>query len=137
MKIILKINNDNKIILSLFEGKKEKGSLEWREDNSLSRVLLAKIDEILRKNIADVDPAPISLSKKDRLLHGSAKMANHGAGHKDWAICPTRGGRYPQRNWCGVDKISEYKIISDVPQKWTSVRIAKITFETLGIARKK
>jgi hypothetical protein len=88
MRIILKINEDNSIKLSLFDGKKEKDSLTWKENNSLSRILLGKIDQLLRRNSS------------------------------------------------GVDKISEYKIISGVPQKWTSVRIAKITFETLKLAKK-
>lgn len=33
-----------------------------------------------------------------------------------------------------LDKISGYKIISDVPNNWTTCRIAKITFESLMIA---
>jgi tRNA A37 threonylcarbamoyladenosine modification protein TsaB len=88
MRIILKINEDNNIKLSLFEGKKEKDSLEWKDENSLSRVLLSKIDQILKKN----------------------KI--------------------------GLDKISGYKIISDVPENWTSARIAEITLKSLALAKK-
>ena len=39
-----------------------------------------------------------------------------------------------QKNSLGVDKISGYKIISEVPRKWTTYRIADITFKTLKIA---
>jgi len=85
MQLILEIKQ-NKIGLNLISGGKSLNKLEWKEDNSLSRLLLAKIDQLLRKN----------------------KI--------------------------GVDKISGYKIISDVPKNWTSARIAKITFESLGIA---
>ena len=69
--------------LQLAGNGKAVGRLAWKEENNLSRTLLQKIDEILKKN----------------------KI--------------------------GVDKISGYKIMSDVPQKWTSWRIAKITLETL------
>ncbi|MFA6193691.1 MAG: hypothetical protein WC726_02420 [Parcubacteria group bacterium] len=91
MKIILKINEDKSIRLSLFEGKKEKDSLSWKDDNSLSRFLLVNLDKLLRKN------------------------------------------------GVGLDKISGYTIISEVPQKWTTYRIADITFRTLklaGVAKK-
>lgn len=91
MKIILKINEDKRIKLSLFDGKKEIDCLEWKDENSLSRVLLANLDKLLRKN------------------------------------------------GLGLDKISGYKIISKVPQKWTIYRIADITFRTLklaGVAKK-
>ncbi len=37
----------------------------------------------------------------------------------------------------GVDKISGYKIISDVPRKWTTCRIAEIIFDILELAKKK
>ncbi|HBB36743.1 MAG: hypothetical protein UX02_C0001G0111 [Candidatus Moranbacteria bacterium GW2011_GWC1_45_18] len=86
MKIVLKIDDNNVVRIFLFKGKKEKESLEWKEENSLSRFLLANLDKLLRKNGA------------------------------------------------GLDKISEYKIISDVPENWTSARIAKVTFESLEIA---
>lgn len=86
MKIILNINENSNIKLSLFDGKKEKGSLKWRDKNSLSRVLLANLDKLL------------------------------------------------ERNGAGVDKISGYKIISEVPRKWTTYRIADINFKTLEIA---
>jgi len=42
-----------------------------------------------------------------------------------------------RKNKLGLDKISGYKIISDVPEKWTTYRIAKITLETLVLAKKK
>ncbi len=83
MKFQLEIKNDNKITLKLTDGGKNAGSLAWKENNDLSRTLLVKIDQLLRKN---------------RI---------------------------------GVDKISGYKIISDVPENWTSARIAKIAFESL------
>lgn len=85
MKIILKINEDKSVKLSLFEGKKEKDSLEWKDENSLSRFLLVNLDNILRKN----------------------KL--------------------------GLDKISGYTIISEVPKIWTTYRIADITLKTLKI----
>lgn len=86
MYICLEIKEDKKVRLSLRNGKKVEDWLEWKENNSLSQLLLKKIDEILR------------------------------------------------RNGIGVDKISGYKIISDVPKSWTSVRIAGITFESFEIA---
>lgn len=88
MKIILKINEENNIKLSLFEGKGEVGNLEWKDENSLSLVLLSKIDQLLR------------------------------------------------RNKIGLDKISGYKIMSQVPENYTSFRIAKITLESLMIGKK-
>lgn len=88
MKLQLEIKSDNKIILQLKSGGKDAGSLAWEENNDLSRRLLQKIDQILRKNRV------------------------------------------------GVDKISGYKIISDVPGNWTSVRIAEITFKSLALAKK-
>jgi hypothetical protein len=87
MNIELKINEDKDIKLSLFDGKKEKDSLEWKDDNSLSRVLLVNLDKLLRKNKS------------------------------------------------GLDKISGYTIISEVPQKWTTYRIADITLKTLNIGK--
>jgi hypothetical protein len=87
MKIILKINEDNSIKLSLFEGKKEVDSLEWKDDSNLSRLLLLKIDQLLKKN----------------------KI--------------------------GLDKIYGYKIISQVPENYTSFRIAKITLDSLMIGK--
>jgi len=39
-----------------------------------------------------------------------------------------------RKNKLGVDKIAGYKIISKVPRKWTTVRIAEITFRGLQIA---
>ncbi|MDP1845942.1 MAG: hypothetical protein Q8L09_04320 [Candidatus Moranbacteria bacterium] len=88
MKIILTINEDNSIKLSLFEGKKEKDSIEWEDENSLSRFLLVNLDKLLRKN----------------------KI--------------------------GLDKIYGYKIMSQVPENYTSFRIAKITLDSLMIGKK-
>jgi hypothetical protein len=39
-----------------------------------------------------------------------------------------------RKNKLALDKIAEYKIISKVPRKWTTVRIAEITFGGLQIA---
>jgi hypothetical protein len=86
MNLQLEIKKDNKMILRLVGNGGNTSFSIWRDSNSLSRTLLAKIDKLLRKNRV------------------------------------------------GVDKISGYKIISDVPENWTSARIAKITFESLGIA---
>jgi hypothetical protein len=137
MQIVLRIKKNGKMRLELVRGKKAVDGLEWREENSLSRLLLAKIDEILKKNKISLDPAPNSLSKISRVSLGrSVKMANHGAGYKGWAIRPARRGKYGRRNWCGVDKISKFEIISDVPRKWTTCRIAEITLKSLALAKK-
>ena len=88
MKIILKINEDNSIKLSLLEGNKEKDSLAWKDSSNLSRLLLLKIDQLLKKN----------------------KI--------------------------GLDKIFGYKIMSQVPENYTSFRIAKITLDGLMIGKK-
>ncbi|HUD08713.1 MAG TPA: hypothetical protein VMQ48_01325 [Candidatus Saccharimonadales bacterium] len=85
MKIILKINEEKNIKLSLFEGKREVDGLEWKDENSLSRVLLSNLDKLL------------------------------------------------QKNGVGLDKIASYNIISKVPQKWTTYRIADIALKTLKI----
>jgi hypothetical protein len=37
------------------------------------------------------------------------------------------------KNGLGVDKISGWQIMSEVPQKWTTYRIADITLKTLNI----
>jgi hypothetical protein len=87
-RIFLKISGNNDIKLDLVEKKKITGSLDWRDNNNLSRLLLLKIDELLRK------------------------------------------GKI------GLDKISGYKIISEVPENYTSFRIAKITLESLIIGKK-
>jgi hypothetical protein len=63
----------------------EKDSLEWKDENSLSQLLLANLDKLLRKNRV------------------------------------------------GLDKISGWQIMSEVPQKWTTYRIADITLKTLKI----
>lgn len=87
MKIILKINEENNISLSLLDGKKEKDGLEWKDNSNLSRLLLSKIDQLLKNN----------------------KI--------------------------GLDKISGYKIMSQVPENYTSFRIAKMTLESLIIGK--
>jgi pantothenate kinase type III len=87
MNIQLYIGENSDIKLSLFEGKKEKDSLLWKDENSLSQLLLANLDKLLKKN------------------------------------------------GVGLDKISGYTIISKVPQKWTTYRIADITLKTLNIGK--
>ncbi|MDD5489682.1 MAG: hypothetical protein PHP25_03345 [Candidatus Moranbacteria bacterium] len=86
MKLQFEIRKNNRIILRLAGKGENAGVLFWEDNNSLSRTLLQKIDQILKKK----------------------KIA--------------------------FDNIREYKIISDVPENWTSARIAKITLESLGIA---
>jgi hypothetical protein len=85
MNIKLYIGENSDIKLSLFEGKKEKDNLGWQDENSLSQLLLANLDKLLRKN------------------------------------------------GLGLDKISGWQIMSEVPQKWTTYRIADITLKTLKI----
>ncbi len=53
-QLILNIEK-NKARLELVSGRKVLDSLEWEEDNSLSRLLMVKIDEILRKNKLAID----------------------------------------------------------------------------------
>ena len=108
-QLILNIEK-TKIRLDLVSGRKNLDSLEWKENNNLSRTLLRKIDEILKKNKIRLDPAG-NLSRKS--LHKTSHSANISN---------------------GVDKISGYKIMSDVPKNWTSVRIAEITLKSLMIA---
>jgi len=55
MKIILKINEDSGVKLSLFEGKREVDGLAWKDENSLSRFLLVNLDKLLRKNKVGLD----------------------------------------------------------------------------------
>jgi len=43
--------------------------------------------------------------------------------------------RILKKSGAELDKISGWRIISEVPRKWTTYRIAQITFRTLGIAR--
>ena len=86
MKLLVDMKSDA-VKLSLVAGGKIVDELTWAENNSLSRLLLAKIDLILRKNKT------------------------------------------------GLDKISEFEIISEVPKKWTSYRIAEITLKSLMLAR--
>jgi hypothetical protein len=85
MDIKLYIGEISDIKLSLFDGKKEIDSFEWKDENSMSLFLLANLDKLLRKN----------------------KL--------------------------GLDKISGWQIMSEVPQKWTTYRIADITLKTLKI----
>ena len=40
-----------------------------------------------------------------------------------------------RKNKMGLDKISGYKIISEVPRKWTTYRIAEIILKSLMIAK--
>jgi hypothetical protein len=85
MQLKLYISENSDIKLSLYDGKKEVDRLKWKDENSLSRVLLSNIDKLLRKN------------------------------------------------GMGLDKISGWQIMSQVPQKWTTYRIADITLKTLKI----
>ena len=87
MNIKLYIGENSDIKLSLFDGKREKDSLAWQDENSLSHLLLANLDKLLRKN------------------------------------------------GLGLDKISGWQIMSEVPKKWTTYRIADITLKTLNIGR--
>jgi len=82
MRLIVNIL-DNKVKLDLFDRNKDIDSLNWEDNNSMSRLLLEKIDKLLR------------------------------------------------RNGIALDKISDYKIISKVPKKYTSYRIAEITLKSL------
>ncbi len=77
----------SKVLLRLSSDKERRDVLAWKDDNSLSRLLLEKIDKLL------------------------------------------------SRNKIGLDKISGYKIISNVPKNWTSVRIAEITLKSLMLAK--
>jgi|YelNatPaOPRAMG01_1025707.scaffolds.fasta_scaffold12145_2 hypothetical protein len=78
----------SKILLRLANNKGDIDFLVWKDNNSLSRFLLEKINQLLRKNNI------------------------------------------------GLDKISGYKIIRDVSETWTSIRVAKITLESLMLAKK-
>ena len=86
MTIILEIGKE-KIKLSFSEGKTCIIGIKWKENHDLSRILLVKIDELLKKYKV------------------------------------------------GVDKISGYKIISEVPKSWTTYRIAEITLKALMVAK--
>ena len=110
MNLKLEIRKNNKIILQLTDNRRVIASSVWKEDNNLSRTLLRKIDESLKKNKIGLDPVRNSKKKASKQL-GSRKISN------------------------GVDKISGFEIISDVPKKWTSYRIAEITLKTLELAR--
>lgn len=113
-KIILEIKEkSDRSLVYLGEalGNAKNRKKETLKKENISLELLPAIDRLLKKNSLSLDPTPIP---------GKRTKKNRAVVHK---------------NWCGVDKISEYKIISDVPKNWTSVRIAKITFEVLGLAR--
>lgn len=84
-KIFLRIGKVNDFRLELVGKRKVVFDSEWRDSHNLSRLLLVKIDQLLKKN----------------------KI--------------------------GLDKIFGYKIISQVPENYTSFRIAKITLEGLMI----
>ena len=87
MTLNLYIEQNDTVRLSLLSGGEALDGLAWKENNNLSRTLLANLDKLARKN------------------------------------------------GVGVDKISGYKIISEVPWKWTTYRIAQITFKSLGLAK--
>ncbi len=55
MKLHLEIKENNDVILRLVESKKNVASIEWRDNNSLSLVLLEKIDKIIRGKKTDLD----------------------------------------------------------------------------------
>jgi hypothetical protein len=86
MQLVVNIISDE-ARLDLVNRGKAVYSVNWEESNSMSRLLLVKIDKLLRYNKID------------------------------------------------LDKISDYKIISEVPKKYTSYRIAEITLKSLIIAR--
>jgi hypothetical protein len=79
MKIILEIVSNSYVRLSLAEGKKIKDRISWRENNSLSRKLLVKIDQILRRNKIGLDKISgceiISEVPKNWTSHRIAKSA--------------------------------------------------------------
>ncbi|MCX6767063.1 MAG: hypothetical protein NT170_04820 [Candidatus Moranbacteria bacterium] len=111
MKIILDISKNSDIKLSLFSKKREVDSIEWQDQNDLSRVLLVNLDKLLIKNGLGLDPHTNSSGKNKKNKNKSAKI----------------GG--------GLDKISGWQIMSEVPQKWTTYRIADITLKTLKIGQ--
>lgn len=136
MTIKLTIEENNFMKLALFDGKKDIDRLEWQDQNDLSRKLLANLDKLLKKNGLGLDPAPISreinLSSKNAK---NIKLTRLDAGHKGRAIRPTCRENIQGQNWSGVDKLDKYNIISQVPRKWTTYRIAEIAFQTLKIGK--
>lgn len=86
MRLVVNIIG-NRARLDIVDREETIDSLGWEENNTMSRLLLVKIDKLLRQN----------------------KI--------------------------GLDKISDYKIISEVPKRYTSYRIAEITLKSLMIAR--
>jgi len=86
MRLVVNIIG-NRARLDIVDRDETIDSLSWEENNTMSRLLLVKIDKLLRQN----------------------KI--------------------------GLDKISDYKIISEVPKRYTSYRIAEITLKSLMIAR--
>lgn len=114
MKIVLQISVENNMTLSLFEGKEEKDNLKWEDGNSLSLLLLPNLEKLLQRSGFGLDP------------HTNSAKKGRNTRHKNKRNSKKIGG--------GVDKISGYKIISEVPKKWTSYRIAEITFRTLKLS---
>jgi hypothetical protein len=110
MNIRLYIEEKNFIKLCLVSGKKQIDCLEWQDQNDLSRLFLANLDMILKKNNARLDSARNSKNARFKRMK-SGNISNR------------------------VDKITGYKIISRVPKKWTTYRIAKAIFKTLEVAR--
>ena len=55
MEILIKIKENKEIQLNLILAKKIIDSLKWIDDNNLSRLLLSKIDQILKKNKIGLD----------------------------------------------------------------------------------
>ena len=87
MIIQIIINKNEAVVVMLLYKNNCIAEASWNDKSNLSRNLLKKIDDLLRKNKV------------------------------------------------GLDKISSYKIISDVPDNWTTYRIAKITLESLMLAQ--
>ncbi len=122
MTVKLYIKENNFIKLGLISGKKEIDCLEWRDQNDLSRVLLANLDKLLRRNKMGLD-LPTNFFGKGLDLSTNSLNKKHKYRNKFAKI----GG--------GLDKISGYKIISEVPRKWTTYRITEITFKMLKIGQ--
>lgn len=87
--MVLEVRIEKCVIeINLLRKKNVAGNFRWQEKNDLSRLFLANIGKLLKKN-------------KTKL-----------------------------------DKISGFGIISEVPKKWTTCRIAEITLKTLELAKK-
>ena len=115
-RIILEIKekSDHSLVFFSEEFRNVRKKKEALKKKNISLELLPAINRLLKKNRLSLDPAPIS-GKLNNKKTKKRKVIAH-------------------KNWCGVDKISGYKIISDVPKNWTSVRIAEITLKSLKIA---